>query len=126
MTTGSSAPLGNINEQKLLFSWSLYFRGEGRQLVDKCYRKKEKEGGWEAALLDRKHKIIICLFVTPWTVVHQVLLSRDFPARILEWIAISYSSGSSQPMDQALISCIAEGFFTADPPGIPGFPADSE
>ena len=123
---GSSAPLGNINEQKILFSWSLYFRGEGKQLVDKCYRKKEKEGGWEAAVLDRKHKSIICLFATPWTVVHQVPLSRDFPARILEWIAISYSRGTSWVMDQTLISCIAERFFTADPPGIPGFPTGSE
>ena len=41
-------------------------------------------------------------------------------ARILEWVAISSSRGSSQP--RALIyvfcdSCIAGGFFTAKPPG---------
>ena len=30
-----------------------------------------------------------------------------FSARILEWVAISYSRGSSQPWDQSLISCIS-------------------
>ena len=35
-----------------------------------------------------------------------------FQARILEWVAISSSRGSSQPRDQTLISCIAGGFFT--------------
>ena len=34
-------------------------------------------------------------------------------ARILEWVAISYSKGSSQPRDRTCISCIARGFFTA-------------
>ena len=30
-----------------------------------------------------------------------------FQARILEWVAISFSRGSSRPMDQTQISCIA-------------------
>ena len=33
-------------------------------------------------------------------------------ARILEWIAIPFSRGSSQPMDQTLVSCIAGKLFT--------------
>ena len=32
-------------------------------------------------------------------------------ARILEWVAISFSRGSSQPTDQTWVSCIAGGFF---------------
>ena len=40
-----------------------------------------------------------------------------FQMRILEWIAISFSRGSSQPRDQTWISCIAGRFFTAEPPG---------
>ena len=32
-------------------------------------------------------------------------------ARILEWVAISFSRGSSQPRDQTCISCIAGRFF---------------
>ena len=35
-----------------------------------------------------------------------------FPARILEWVAIYSSKGSSQPRDQTHISFIASSFFT--------------
>ena len=46
----------------------------------------------------------------PSSAVHGILQTR-----ILEWVAISISRGSSQPRDQTLISCvscIAGGFFT--------------
>ena len=42
-------------------------------------------------------------------------------ARILEWIAISSSRESFSPKDQAHISCIADGFFMAEPLGKPVF-----
>ena len=51
----------------------------------------------------------------PGSSVHGIL-----QARILEWVAISSSRGSSPPRDQKCIccvSCIAGGFFTAEPPG---------
>ena len=35
-----------------------------------------------------------------------------FQARILEWVAISFSRSSSQPRDQTQVSCIAGRFFT--------------
>ena len=35
------------------------------------------------------------------------------PARTLEWVAISFSRGSSSPRDQTLVSCIADPFFTS-------------
>ena len=38
-------------------------------------------------------------------------------ARILEWVAISFCRGSSQPRDQTLVSALASRFFTAEPPG---------
>jgi len=34
-------------------------------------------------------------------------------ARILEWIAVSFSRGSSQPRDRTQVSHIAGGFFTS-------------
>ena len=37
-----------------------------------------------------------------------------FQARILEWVAISSSRGSSQPRDQTWVSCIAGRFFTRE------------
>ena len=51
----------------------------------------------------------LCLpFVTPWAVasVHGIL-----SARILEWFAIPFSRGFSQPTDQTQVSHIADGFF---------------
>ena len=34
-------------------------------------------------------------------------------ARILEWVAVPFSRGSSQPRDRTQVSCIAGGFFTS-------------
>ena len=52
-------------------------------------------------------------FATPWTVAHQApLFMRILPARILEWVAISISRGSSQPRDWTRVSSIAGRFFT--------------
>ena len=51
--------------------------------------------------------------------VHEILQSR-----ILEWIVISYSRGSSQPRVQpsSLLSpALAGRFFTTTPPGRPGY-----
>ena len=33
-------------------------------------------------------------------------------ARILEWVAIPFSRGSSRPRNRTRVSCIAGGFFT--------------
>ena len=40
-------------------------------------------------------------------------------ARILEWATMLSTRRFSQPMNRTLISCIAGGFFTAEPPGSP-------
>ena len=50
------------------------------------------------------------LFATPWTAMRpqgRLLRPWDFPARILEWVAISLSRGSSRPRDQTQVSHIA-------------------
>ena len=53
------------------------------------------------------------LFVTPWTVAHQAPLSMEIlKARILEWVAMPSSRGSSHLRDQTQVSRIAGGFFT--------------
>ena len=38
-------------------------------------------------------------------------------ARKLEWVAIPFSRGSSWPRDRTRVSCLAGGFFAAEPPG---------
>ena len=43
-----------------------------------------------------------------------------FQASILEWIAISFSKGSSHLSDWTYI-CIAGRFFTTEPPGKPAY-----
>ena len=43
----------------------------------------------------------------PGSSVHGIL-----QARILEWVAISFSGGSSRPRDRTQVSCIAARFFT--------------
>ena len=43
----------------------------------------------------------------PGSSVHGIL-----QARILEWVAVPFSRGSSQPRDQMWVSCIAGRFFT--------------
>ena len=43
----------------------------------------------------------------PGSSVHGIL-----QARILEWVAISFSKGSSQPRDRTQVSCTAGRFFT--------------
>ena len=53
----------------------------------------------------------------PGSSVHRIL-----QARILEWVAMPSSGGSSYPRDQTCVSfsyCTAGGFFTAEPPGRP-------
>ena len=54
----------------------------------------------------------VWLFVIPWTVVYQASLHGIFQARVLEWVAISFSRGSFWPRDQTQVSCIAGSCFT--------------
>ena len=48
------------------------------------------------------------LFAAPWTAVHGTL-----QARVLEWVALLFGRGSSQPRDRTQVSPIAGGFFTS-------------
>ena len=49
----------------------------------------------------------------PGSSVHGIL-----QARILEWVAIPFSRGSSWHRDRICVSCIAGGFFLPESPGI--------
>ena len=58
--------------------------------------------------------------MTPWTVAHQAPLSMGtLQARILHWVVMPSSRGSSQPRDGTQVSHIAGRFFTVWPPGKP-------
>ena len=61
--------------------------------------------------------IVTQLCSIPWTVARQVLLSMGILwPRILEWVAMPSSRGSSQPRDQTQVSCIAERIFLLSEP----------
>ena len=56
--------------------------------------------------------------MTPRTVAFQApLVYGILQARILKWVAIPFSRGSSWPRNQTQVSCIADRFFTPEPLG---------
>ena len=57
----------------------------------------------------------------PGSSVHGIL-----QARTLEWVAISFSRGSSQAKDRTLIFALAGRFFTTEPPGRPSMAVETE
>ena len=83
--------------------------------------------------MDRLHACIyVCmlshfspvwLFVTPWTIIHQAPLSMGIlQARILEWVAMPSSIGSSPPRDQTCDSYILHWQADSLPLAPPGKP----
>ena len=66
------------------------------------------------------YKVCVCvcvllsrvqLFATPWTIACS-FVRGILQVRMLEWVAIPSSRGSSQPRDQTQVSCISGRFFT--------------
>ena len=65
------------------------------------------------------------LFATLWTAAHQVPLSMGIlQARMLKWVAMPSSWGSSQQRDRTQVSHIAGTFFN-EPPGKPCWQSQS-
>ena len=52
----------------------------------------------------------------PWAIQCNLWNSQ---ARILEWVAVPFTRGSSQSRDRSQVSCIAGESFPAEPPGKP-------
>ena len=62
----------------------------------------------------------VWLFVTPWTTICQAPLPmRIFQARILEWVAMPSSKGSSQAKNRTQVSHVAVDSLQPEPPGNP-------
>jgi len=59
------------------------------------------------AIVKVKSLSCVQLFATLRSIAHQFLCPWDFQARILEWVAISFSRGSSQPRNWTQLSRIA-------------------
>ena len=83
----------------VLYSWNVMKTKYHQILQLKCQ--------WRAVLSRIWH------FATPWTVAHQAPLSMGIlQARILEWVAMPSSRGSSQPRVWTQVSHIEGRFFT--------------
>ena len=75
--------------------------------------------------VDTSEYVVLCLvtqlclnFVTPWTVAHQAPLSMGIlQARILEWVAMPTSRGSSQPTVQTWSPTLQADSLPSLPPG---------
>ena len=89
--------------------WQCYLRFS---LSFSPYCTVKFSSGYICHMLLFSHFSHVWLFATP-------LSMEFFPARLLEWVAISFSRGSSRPKDRTHISCIASGFFPTEPPGKP-------
>ena len=72
-----------------------------QEAVTKTIPKKKKYKKWKSL----SH---VWLFVNPWTIQSNGILQ----ARILEWVAVPFSRGYSQPRNQTRVSCTAGRFFT--------------
>ena len=55
---------------------------------------------------------LIRLSATPWTSPAGSSVHGILQARTMEWVAIPFSRGSSQPRDRTWVSCIAGRLFT--------------
>ena len=64
----------------------------------------------------------VWLFVTPWTVAYQALLAMgSLQARILEWVAMPFSRGSSQSRDEPRSPALQGDSLPSEPPGKPSY-----
>ena len=59
------------------------------------------------------HSVISDFLWPPWTVAFQAPVCGILQARILEWVAIPFSRGSSQTRDWTQVSCITGGSITS-------------
>ena len=107
--------------------------GNGNPLQYSCLKNPMDRGTWQAAIhgttkswtwlkqlttappfyvMKVKSFSRVRVFATPGIVAHRI-----FQARVLEWVAISFSRVSSWPRDQTWVSQIAGRGFTSEPPG---------
>ena len=64
-------------------------------------------------------KLLSCvrLFATPWTVAHQASVHGIFQARILEWVAISFSRDVPNPGIEPGSPTLQADTLLSEPPG---------
>ena len=99
-------------------AWWVIFHG----VTKSCTQLKQLSSSGNIEYEKRLNNVLLCcaqsfshvqIFVTPWTIARQAPLSKGIlQARILEWLTLPSSRGSSQVRDQTQVSLIAGEFFT--------------
>ena len=98
-----------------LLSCILLLEGTGRMEGKKARKKEDEEQGISSILIKVK-----MLAAQSWPILWDHMdcsppgssVHGIFQARTLEWVAISFSRGSSWPRNRTQVSCIAGRFFT--------------
>ena len=67
-------------------------------------RTADTEASWMWSMYVRSR---VWLCVTLWTIARRLLSPWGSPGRTLEWVAISFSQGSSWPRVRTCISCVS-------------------
>ena len=68
--------------------------------------RKEVQEGDDICMLAMLNCLVMSNSVMPWTAAHQAPLSMEIlRARILEWVAMPSSRGSSQGLNPGLLHC---------------------
>ena len=104
-TLGSSnSPLSSC---PLCVSMSFCLQDQGHRLalMDEIFKDMTKEG-LKYVVKVKVTQLCLILWDPMDYTVHGIL-----QARILEWVALPFSKGFSQPRGQTQVSCIAGGFF---------------
>ena len=119
----NQAWLKQLSTSRQEISWNLRVADSQHRWVTLDVQQGSLGGFWYSSLLLSAQALLSHRLCDPMdcsppgSSVHGIL-----QARILEWVAIPSSRGSSWPRDQTHISwlsCIAGGFSTTEPPGKP-------
>ena len=86
------------------FMWTHLLAGP---LFNSLNEMKRLRVGVKVKKVEVSHLCLTLCDPTDWTV------CGILQARILDWVAVSFSRGSSQPRDRTQVSWIAGGFFTS-------------
>ena len=92
------------NHAWLTFIWQIWNKRFKKHLMIKLKIQSMASTGTQALLFSCS--VVSDSFVTPWAVTHQDPVLEISQARILEWVAISFSRGFSWPSDRTYVCCI--------------------
>ena len=125
-------PDAGLHPQKSCYNWSgvspgdPYPRDSHAPVIkaENCHLVPFSDFRWVCASLDGSHTVLLScaesincvLYLTLCDSINYSLpgssVHGNSPGKILEWVAMPSSRGSSQPRDRIQVSCIAGGFFT--------------